>query len=305
MTAADQCRFALQTVVAQLSLQWRGNVAVSDDTRRRWGLLDPDRIELPDTPTVARALELVQQSVPVWLFRHSRRTCAWAALLAQRDALKLDAEVLAVSCLLHDVALLPYGGPAAGRQCACFAVDGGQRSRLFLQAQGWAESRALVVEDAICLHMNPHVPLGAGIEAHLLQQAAALDVVGARMAAIDHASRQAVLARYPRTGFAQQMSEAMRKQAERAPSTRTRLLWWVGFERAIRHSSWRECPFISEPPPNLRPDALTDDNCINPKETYEVRLHRRSVRGRPHSPAARPRGDGGEHPGTTLRDRGA
>jgi HD superfamily phosphodiesterase len=178
--------------------------------------------------------------MPVWLCQHSLRTWSWAALLAQRDALKPDAEVLAVSCLLHDVALLPYGRPPADLHCACFAVDGGQRSRLFLQAQAWAESRALVVEDAICLHMNPHVPLGAGIEAHLLQQAAALDVVGARMAAIDPATRQAVLARYPRTGFAQQMSEAMRQQAERAPRTRTRLLWRMGLERAIRRSAWRE-----------------------------------------------------------------
>jgi hypothetical protein len=51
MTMAEQCRFALQTVVAQLRLQWRGYVAVSDDTRRRWRRMDPDHIELPDTPT--------------------------------------------------------------------------------------------------------------------------------------------------------------------------------------------------------------------------------------------------------------
>jgi hypothetical protein len=213
---------------------------VSDDRRQRWSRLEPDRIELPDTPTVARALELVRQSVPDWLCQHSLRTWSWAALLSQRDALKPDTEVLAVTCLLHDIALLPCVRSPAGLHCACFAVDGGQRSRLFLQAQGWAESRALVVEDAICLHMNPHVPLRAGIEAHLLQQAAALDVVGARMAAIDPAARQVVLDRYPRTGFAQRMSEAMRQQAERAPRTRTRLLWRMGFERAIRRSAWRE-----------------------------------------------------------------
>jgi hypothetical protein len=177
--------------------------------------------------------------VPIWLCQHSLRTWAWAALLAQRDALKPDTEVLAVSCLLHDVALLPCGRPPALR-CACFAIDGGLRARRFLQEQGWAESRAFAVEDAICLHMNPDVPLGAGVEAHLLQQAAAMDVVGARMTAIDAASRQAVLARHPRTGFAQQMSEAMRQQAERAPRTRTRLLWRMGFERAIRRSAWRD-----------------------------------------------------------------
>lgn len=240
LTLAEQCRYAMQTVAAQLRLQWHDRGTVSDEMRQGWSRLEPDRIELPDTPTVARALELVRQSVPVWLCLHSLRTWSWAALLAQRDALKPDTEVLAVSCLLHDMALVPYGRPPAGLRCACFAIDGGQRSRRFLQEQGWAESRALVVEDAICLHMNPQVPLGAGIEAHLLQQAAALDVVGARMAAIDPASRQAVLVRYPRTGFAQQMSQAMRQQAERAAQTRTRLLWRMGFERAIRRSAWRE-----------------------------------------------------------------
>lgn len=240
MTLAEQCRFAMQTVIAQLRLQWNDCGVMSDEIRRRWSRLAPDRIELPDTPTVARALEVVQQSVPAWLCRHSLRTWSWASLLAQRDALKPDAEVLAVACLLHDVALLPPGQSPAGLRCACFAVEGGQRARRFLQEQGWAESRSLAVEDAICLHMNPHVPFGSGIEAHLLQRAAAMDVVGAQMSGIDAASRQAVLARYPRTGFAQQMSEAMRWQAERAPDTRTRVLWRMGFEGATRRSAWRE-----------------------------------------------------------------
>ena len=240
LTLAEQCRYAMQTVLAQLRLQWHHRAAVSDAVRQGWSRLEPDCIELPDTPTVARALELVRQSTPIWLCQHSLRTWAWAALLAQRDALKPDTEVLAVSCLLHDVALLPQGRPPAGLRCACFAIDGGQRARRFLQEQAWAESRTLAVEDAICLHMNPHVPPAAGIEAHLLQRAAAMDVVGARMNGIDAASRTAVLARYPRTGFAQQMSAAMREQAECAPDTRTRLLWRMGFERAIRRSAWRE-----------------------------------------------------------------
>jgi hypothetical protein len=240
LTLAEQCRFAMQTVVAQLRLQWQDRSAMTDDMRRRWSRLEPDRIELPDTPTVARALDLLQQSVPVWLCRHSLRTWAWSTLLAQRDALKQDAEVLAVSCLLHDIALLPNGRPPASPRCACFAIDGGQRARLFLREQGWAESRAFAVENAICLHMNLHVPPGAGIEAHLLQQAAAMDVVGARLNGIDPASRHSVLVRYPRTGFTQRMSEAMRLQAKRAPDTRTRVLWRLGFERAIRRSAWQE-----------------------------------------------------------------
>ncbi len=74
LTLAEQCRYVMQTVVAELHLQWHDRGAMSDDSRQRWSRLAPDRIELPGTPTVARALELVQQSVPIWLCQHSLRT---------------------------------------------------------------------------------------------------------------------------------------------------------------------------------------------------------------------------------------
>ncbi len=240
LTLAEQCRLAMQTVVAQLRLHLRVPNTAFDNPRRRWSRLDPESIELPDTSTVARALELVQQSTPLWLCRHSLRTWSWAALLAQADDLRPDAEVLAISCLLHDLALLPSHQSAGALRCPCFAIGGGQRAHLFLKEHGWADARAMAVEEAICLHMNPRVMLDAGVEAHLLHEAAAMDVVGARMGEIDTLSRQAVFDRYPRTGFVQQMAEAMRQQADQAPDTRVHLLWRMGFERAIRRSKWPE-----------------------------------------------------------------
>ena len=239
LTLAEQCRLAMQTVVAELRLHLRAPNTVSDNPRRRWSRLDPESIELPDTSTVARAMELVQQSTPLWLCRHSLRTWSWAALLAKADDLRPDAEVLAISCLLHDLALLPPQSAVALR-CPCFAIGGGQLAHLFLREHGWADARAMAVEEAICLHMTPRVMLDAGVEAHLLHEAAAMDVVGARMGEIDTLSRQAVVDRYPRTDFVQQMAEAMRQQADQAPDTRVRLLWRMGFERAIRRSTWPE-----------------------------------------------------------------
>lgn len=152
----------------------------------------------------------------------------------------MEAEVLAISCLLHDLALLPSHQPAGALRCPCFAIEGGQRAHLLLEEHGWADARAMAVEKAICLHMNPRVMLDAGAEAHLLREAAAMDVVGARMGEIDTLSKQAVLNRYPRTDFVQQMADAMRQQACQAPDTRVRLLWRMGFERAIRRSKWPE-----------------------------------------------------------------
>lgn len=238
LTPVEQVRFALQCVIAQLQMQMRRCGALKGDMARRWSRLDPDRIDLPDSPTVARAHEMMEQSLPHWLCRHSLRTWSWAALLAQRDALRPDREILAVSCLLHDIALLPSSPSPAGLRSPCFAVEGGRRARWFLEASGWDDHRALAVEDAICRHMNPQVGPGAGIEAHLLHEAAALDVVGARITEIDAASKRTVAHRHPRQGFEQQMCEALRQQALRGPGTRTRLLWRMGFERAIRRSPW-------------------------------------------------------------------
>lgn len=218
LTLAEQCRLAMQTVVAQLRLHLRAPNTVSDNPRRCWSRLDPESIELPDTSTVARALELVQESTLLWLCRHSLRTWSWAALLAQADDLRPDAEVLAISCLLHDLALLPTHQSAVALRCPCFAIEGGQRALLLLREHGWADARAMAVEEAICLHMNPRVMLDAGVEAHLLHEAAAMDVVGARMGEIDTLSRQAVVDRYPRSDFVQQMAEAMRQQADGHPT---------------------------------------------------------------------------------------
>jgi hypothetical protein len=57
MTRSVQRRFAMQTVVAPLLLQRQDRGAVSDAMRQRWSRLEPDRIELPGTPTAARALD--------------------------------------------------------------------------------------------------------------------------------------------------------------------------------------------------------------------------------------------------------
>jgi len=238
MSTTERLRFTIEAIVAQIKVQGRSLLGSSVAAEERLARLDTSCISLPDTSVVTQATELASECVPDWVFRHSMRTWAWAVLFAQMDELQFDEEVLAVSCVLHDIALTPNGEGNYGECACCFAVAGGKRSFQYLLSLEWSEKRAALVQDAISLHMNINVGIDAGVEAHLLHEGAALDVVGARYREIDASTRQAVLDRYSREDFKFKFSEAMREQAQLSSSSRTAMLWTLGLKHAIERSPW-------------------------------------------------------------------
>ena len=233
----ERLQMASATALAQLKLAVQAGQSQTAVQQSRLGEVNIDTLRMPDTRVVADAAEVLNSLATPWVEAHSMRTWAWASLLARRDGLQPDQEALAVACLMHDTALLDAGVPARGG-CACFAAAGGRHARGLIQRHGWPSERQQVVDEAICLHMNPVVAVSEGVEAHLLHEAAAMDVVGARLSQISMDWRRAVTARHPRQGFEARMAEAMGAQARRAPWSRTGLLWKLGFERAILHSPW-------------------------------------------------------------------
>jgi len=236
LTRSEQVKFALQTAHAQLK-QWLRHASSRENQRStRISRIDLTSIVFPDTRTVVEALELLHRTTPDWLCRHTLRTWSWAMILSQIDSLKPDREGLARSCLLHDLALTPTDKPTEAHGCACFAIEGGHRAARFLATQHWDKARIKVVEEAICLHMNPLVAVREGVEAHLLHEAAAFDVVGARLLDPPARTLEIVLERHPRVGFKQQMAAAMGRQASECPSGRTDVLWRLGLGRAIQSS---------------------------------------------------------------------
>jgi hypothetical protein len=156
------------------------------------------------------------------------------------DELKFDEEVLAVSCVLHDIALTQNAEGNFGECTCCFAVAGGQKSFRYLLSLEWSEKKAALVQDAISLHMNINVGIDEGVEAHLLHEGAALDVVGARYREIDAPTRQAAVDRYSRKSFKFKLSEAMHEQAQISSSSRTAMLWTLGLKHAIERSPWSD-----------------------------------------------------------------
>jgi hypothetical protein len=191
----------------------------------------------PDSQAVREALQAVEQHASDGVLQHSLRCYAWASGLGRRDRLAFDPELLLVSCLLHDLGMTPrFNGHAPG--CACFAGQGAlaalQMARAWGPESGWHEARCIALADAIALHMNGHVPPSEGIEAHLLQQSTAYDVIGARWRHLPAAFRAEVLARHPDRSFGAEFTGFLQREAKQRPQSRAALMLLLGVPLLVR-----------------------------------------------------------------------
>ena len=186
--------------------------------------VDPDRLRVPDT-TIARDAEALcsEVSTPA-LLNHCLRSYAWGTILAERDGLQYDPELLYVTCLLHDLGVTDrYRDTVTGQ--ACFAATAATVARDWSRERGWREPRCTALADAICQHINPQVPPEHGIEAHLMQAGAGFDVVGVRHWEVATPTVQTVLARHPRLGFKKSFGSTMCAQANQHHGTRIHFLF--------------------------------------------------------------------------------
>jgi hypothetical protein len=219
----DRIQLLRQGVFARLSRmpsQWRSKVL-----GERVSLTLPNP---PDSGLAREAEELVSAVSSPALYGHCQRTWAFAALFAQRDRVAYDQELLYLACLMHDLGLTrKYDGrdPTAG----CFAVEGARAAQAMLCGHGEPDDRARRVAEAISLHLNITVPARLGVEAHLLSKGVSLDAAGRRMHQIVPAMTETVLARWPRDGFAAELSASTTRQAKIRPSSRSALLHRLGF----------------------------------------------------------------------------
>jgi hypothetical protein len=92
------------------------------------------------------------------------------------------------------------------------------------------------VADAIAMHLNVRVSPRDGVEAYLLHEGAACDVVGARFGEIGAATRDRALARHPRLEMKAALAEAMKAQSRARPASRAALLCRLGFIGMIRRA---------------------------------------------------------------------
>src|SRR4029077_11828068 len=94
-------------------------------------------LKLPDSRTVRDAYAEAETVSQPWLFNHVVRSWLYGAKLIQRRGLAPDAELVAVSVLLHDLGLARGGAPDRR-----FEVVGADAGRAFALSHNMGERRA-------------------------------------------------------------------------------------------------------------------------------------------------------------------
>src|SRR5690606_5984042 len=176
-----------------------------------------DEIPFPDSTAVKTALDEIESCASPSVLEHSFRTYFWGAGLGQVESLTFDSEVLLVSCLLHDVGMTQKH---RNHECSCFAAESALLAAEVMKHAEWCKDKLESLSEAICLHMNGHVDLSQGAEAHLLQQAAAYDIIGSRYYDLHKDYREMVLNKHPRKGINKDFAEFIANEKKNHPNSR-------------------------------------------------------------------------------------
>jgi hypothetical protein len=215
LTRRERAQLAAQAIAAQMRItpaRMRYRIGLGAELA---GAVPKD-FEGPDSAICQQAEELLQDVGKPEVVGHSYRTYCWARILARRDRVGHDSEILYVAALLHDLGL----AAANGGQPRCFTLVSAEKAIELAREASWSAQAQQAVAEAITLHMNVKVEALEGPEAHLLTAGAQLDVTGARYWELSTAAREAVLSRYPRISSKKALARLFRDEARNNPKTR-------------------------------------------------------------------------------------
>jgi hypothetical protein len=184
---------------------------------------------VPTTSACQAALEVATAYCSPALLNHSIRAYLWAAGYAAERGISFDAELLYVSALLHDLALVK----AFDNHALPFEVAGGHVAWVFGAAAGWPVARRQRAAEVIERHMWAEVDVATDPEGHLLELSTGMDSSGRQTEDIPPDLRVEVLARYPRLDFAAEMAVFFEDQAVRKPGCLAAQFVRSGFARRV------------------------------------------------------------------------
>ena len=171
-------------------------------------------VDVPDTRLVSRAIEYAQAKSEPWLFNHVMRSWLFAEALVQSSGARYDAEVLAVSTLLHDLGLTEaFTGPLR------FEVEGANAARAFARNQGIDERRAQLIWDSVALNSTPSICLHKETEAAMCVTGVGLDWGGFGVDAMAKERIAEIVAAFPRLEMKQRFARAVCHLAQTRPET--------------------------------------------------------------------------------------
>ena len=171
-------------------------------------------VSVPDTALITRAIEFTREKSEPYLFNHVMRSWLFAALLAQRKQTVHDAEVLAVTTILHDIGLTEsLDGPLR------FEVEGANAARAFALKEGMDTRRTQLIWDGVALNSTPSIALYKEAEIALATMGIGLDWGGFGYEALTNAEVAAIVEAFPRLGMKERFTQAVCRIVETRPAT--------------------------------------------------------------------------------------
>jgi hypothetical protein len=171
-------------------------------------------IPIPDGPPAVAAAEVVAEYSAPALVNHCLRSYLFAAALAAVEGLPIDAELLYVSSLLHDLGL----EPAFDSHTLPFENAGGHVAWVFAAGAGWPPRRRERAAEIIIAHMQGADP-DIDPEGYLLDLATGLDISGRNLERWPRDLVAEIVAAYPRLDLGDRFLACFRDQAARKPAS--------------------------------------------------------------------------------------
>jgi hypothetical protein len=171
-------------------------------------------VSVPDTPLITRAIDLARDRSEPYLFNHAMRSWLFAALFAQRKQAPHDAEVLAVTTILHDIGLAEsFDGPLR------FEVEGANAARSFARNEGVDDRRAQLIWDGVALNSTPSIALYKEPEIAIATMGIGLDWGGFGYDALTEAEIASIIEAFPRLEMKERFTHAVCRIVEARPTT--------------------------------------------------------------------------------------
>ena len=171
-------------------------------------------VSVPDTPLISRAIEYAREHSEPYLFNHVMRSWLFAVLLAQVSETAHDAEVLAVTTILHDLGLAKgFDGPLR------FEVEGANAARAFARNEGIDDRRSQLIWDGVALNSTPSISLYKEAEVALCTAGIGLDWGGWGYDKLTETQVAAIVEVFPRLEMKQRFTRAVCCIVETRPAT--------------------------------------------------------------------------------------
>ena len=210
-------------------------------SRKRLGLLKllevtPADCQAPDSQIARDAFELASRLSSRMLLNHAVRTYHYGAILAARDGLRIDRELLYVASVLHDLGLTPMFQNEPGS----FEWVSATQARDFGVERGMDADRADLLFDAVALHSSIGIADSREPEVAMVHFGAGLDLFGLRLDEVPKLEVSRILEEWPRCEFKKDFPSCVEYQCQLKPRSHIAGAMALGLGKRIRDAPFPE-----------------------------------------------------------------